>query len=111
MACSTWSKLTIYPGSSEPADGNTWRMLEFHQASFTHVNEAGGHSFSLGGGASALFQLENGFTASNGSAVQQGQLFGRQADVVGVTTNGIGDGVPGTSSNNMGIAFDIRTRF
>ncbi len=74
----------------------------------THVDAAGNHSFSLGdssaigdggngalvgsrfgfkgnedlgGGTSALFQLENGFTASNGSAAQQGQLFGRQAFV------------------------------
>ena len=35
----------------------------------------------LGGGTSAIFQLENGFHAENGTIDQQGQLFGRQAYV------------------------------
>ena len=33
----------------------------------------------LGGGLSASFQLENGFTADNGMQAQGGRLFGRQA--------------------------------
>jgi predicted porin len=36
-------------------------------------------SEDLGGGLSAIFQLENGFSVANGSAGQGGLLFGRQA--------------------------------
>ncbi|KAB0633117.1 hypothetical protein WT67_16665 [Burkholderia stagnalis] len=35
----------------------------------------------LGGGLSAIFQLENGFNASNGALGQGGRMFGRQAYV------------------------------
>lgn len=35
----------------------------------------------LGGGLSALFVLENGFTTNNGKLAQGGDLFGRQAFV------------------------------
>lgn len=38
-------------------------------------------SEDLGGGLSAIFQLENGFSVGNGSAGQGGLLFGRQAFV------------------------------
>ncbi|MQR02373.1 porin [Glaciimonas soli] len=38
-------------------------------------------SEDLGGGTSAVFQLENGFLSNNGGFDQQGQLFGRQAYV------------------------------
>lgn len=38
-------------------------------------------SEDLGGGLSAIFRLENGFNASNGSLGQGGRLFGRQAYV------------------------------
>ncbi len=40
----------------------------------------------LGGGLKALFQLENGFNASNGKAAQGGLMFGRQA-YVGLSDN------------------------
>ncbi|VWB81427.1 porin [Burkholderia lata] len=43
----------------------------------------------LGGGVSAIFQLENGFSVNNGSAQPNGQMFGRQA-YVGVDSNRIG---------------------
>lgn len=36
---------------------------------------------NLGGGTSAIFDLQNGFSVSNGAAGQQGQLFGRYAYV------------------------------
>jgi len=34
-----------------------------------------------------------------------------QANVTGATLNGIGNGVPGTSSNSLGVAFGVRLRF
>jgi len=43
----------------------------------------------LGGGVSAIFQLENGFSVNNGSALPNGQMFGRQA-YVGIGSNTLG---------------------
>lgn len=43
----------------------------------------------LGGGLSALFLLENGFSLNNGTALPNGQMFGRQA-YVGITSDKIG---------------------
>jgi predicted porin len=43
----------------------------------------------LGGGLSAIFQLENGFSINNGSALPNGQIFGRQA-YVGLDSNQFG---------------------
>lgn len=43
----------------------------------------------LGGGLSAVFQLENGFSINNGSALPNGQMFGRQA-YVGLASNEVG---------------------
>jgi len=43
----------------------------------------------LGGGLSAVFQLENGFSINNGSALPNGQLFGRQA-YLGLASNRFG---------------------
>lgn len=43
----------------------------------------------LGGGVSAIFQLENGFSVNNGSALPNGQMFGRQA-YVGIGSNNLG---------------------
>jgi general bacterial porin, GBP family len=43
----------------------------------------------LGGGLKAIFQLENGFTASNGALGNAGRLFGRQA-WVGLSSNAAG---------------------
>jgi len=43
----------------------------------------------LGGGLKGLFQLENGFNASNGKAAQGGLLFGRQA-YVGLSDDRLG---------------------
>ncbi|TAM02950.1 MAG: porin [Paraburkholderia sp.] len=43
----------------------------------------------LGGGLKAIFQLENGFNPSTGSAGQSGRLFGRQA-YVGLTAEQYG---------------------
>ncbi len=43
-------------------------------------------SEDLGGGLTALFQLENGFNASNGGLNQGGRMFGRQA-YVGLSSN------------------------
>lgn len=40
----------------------------------------------LGGGLSAVFTLESGFSASNGTALQSNRLFGRQA-YVGLSSN------------------------
>ncbi|GAB7535775.1 porin [Burkholderia sp. 3C] len=70
---------------------------------FTYTNNNGGHSLiamqdgnqsgrsgsrwglrgneALGGGLSAIFLLENGFTIPNGAAAQGGLMFGRQAYV------------------------------
>jgi predicted porin len=41
----------------------------------------------LGGGLSAVFDLENGFTVNNGAAKNGGDLFGRQAWVGSVPTS------------------------
>jgi len=73
-----------------------------------YTNNVGGHSLTelasgfaqgsrwglkgtedLGGGLKALFQLENGFNASNGKAAQGGLMFGRQA-YVGLSDNQLG---------------------
>lgn len=43
----------------------------------------------LGGGVSAIFQLENGFSLNNGAALPNGQMFGRQA-YVGIGSNDFG---------------------
>jgi predicted porin len=43
----------------------------------------------LGGGTSAIFTLENGFSATNGTLGQGGLLFGRQ-EFVGLTNNDLG---------------------
>jgi predicted porin len=43
----------------------------------------------LGGGLSALFLLENGFSLNNGSALPNGQMFGRQA-YVGLASDNAG---------------------
>src|SRR5690349_21444673 len=43
----------------------------------------------LGGGLSAIFQLENGFDLGKGTALQGGTLFGRQA-YVGLSSNAYG---------------------
>lgn len=43
----------------------------------------------LGGGTKAIFQLENGFNATNGKAGQGSRMFGRQA-YVGVSSNQLG---------------------
>lgn len=43
----------------------------------------------LGGGVSAVFQLENGFDLNNGAALPAGQMFGRQA-YVGISSNNLG---------------------
>ncbi|MFM0335714.1 porin [Paraburkholderia fungorum] len=43
----------------------------------------------LGGGLSAVFQLENGFNINNGSALPNGQMFGRQA-YIGIASENIG---------------------
>jgi GBP family porin len=43
----------------------------------------------LGGGTSALFTLENGFSITNGSASQGGRMFGRQA-YVGLSNASLG---------------------
>ncbi|AMP05214.1 porin [Collimonas pratensis] len=43
----------------------------------------------LGGGLSAVFQLENGFSADTGTLGQGGRLFGRQA-FVGLSSNQLG---------------------
>ncbi|CAN7780319.1 porin [Paraburkholderia hospita] len=43
----------------------------------------------LGGGLSAIFQLENGFDLGKGTALQGGLLFGRQA-YVGLSSNAYG---------------------
>lgn len=46
-------------------------------------------SEDLGGGTSALFQIEAGFTADDGKSAQGGTLFGRQA-IVGFSNNSLG---------------------
>ncbi|OAJ51324.1 hypothetical protein A6V36_15330 [Paraburkholderia ginsengiterrae] len=46
-------------------------------------------SEDLGGGLSAVFQLENGFSINNGSALPNGQIFGRQA-YVGIASADLG---------------------
>jgi general bacterial porin, GBP family len=43
----------------------------------------------LGGGISAIFQLENGFSLNNGTSLPNGQMFGRQA-YVGIGSNNAG---------------------
>ena len=43
----------------------------------------------LGGGLKAIFQLENGFTMSNGTLGQGGRMFGRQA-WVGISSDRLG---------------------
>lgn len=46
-------------------------------------------SEDLGGGVRAVFQLENGFSVNNGSALPNGQMFGRQA-YVGLGSDNLG---------------------
>ncbi|WP_342753443.1 porin [Caballeronia novacaledonica] len=59
-------------------------------------------SEDLGGGRSAIFQLENGFSITNGTSGQGGRLFGRQAWM------GLADRQLGTIT--MGRQYDEMTR-
>ncbi|MDR3096779.1 MAG: porin [Paraburkholderia sp.] len=99
----------------------------------TYINNTGGHSAvklqdgvnksnslgfagteDLGNGTSALFKLENGYSANNGKLGQGGLLFGKQA-WVGLAQRGIGQVLLGrqydytvvleqyTACNNCGI--------
>ncbi|WP_370653493.1 porin [Caballeronia sp. Lep1P3] len=61
----------IFGGSSGIMQGSRW--------GFRGIED-------LGGGVSALFQLENGFDSGNGRFLQGGALFGRQA-YVGLSSN------------------------
>lgn len=54
----------------------------------------------LGGGSSALFVLENGFSAATGALGQGGLLFGRQA-YVGLSNTGLGTVTLGRQYSSM----------
>jgi len=60
-------------------------------------------SEDLGGGTSAVFQLENGFQSNNGALDQQGQIFGRQ-EFVGLKDTSLGELDLG---RQYGIAIDV----
>jgi general bacterial porin, GBP family len=84
-------------------------LYGFIDEGFQYTSNVGGHSLyalasgvqqqgsrwglkgqeDLGGGLSALFLLENGFDLNNGSALPNGQMFGRQA-YVGITSDKLG---------------------
>lgn len=61
----------------------------------------------LGGGNKALFKLESGFTANNGQADQQGQLFGRQ-EYVGLANKDLGQV---TFGRQYGVITDVMFDF
>ncbi|MGH8807171.1 MAG: porin, partial [Noviherbaspirillum sp.] len=61
-------------------------------------------SEDLGGGLSAIFTLENGFTADNGQLGQGGRIFGRQA-FVGLS-GGFGTVKFGRQNTPMHVAID-----
>ncbi len=61
----------------------------------------------LGGGNKAIFKLESGFTANNGQADQQGQLFGRQ-EYVGLANKDLGQV---TFGRQYGIITDVAFDF
>jgi general bacterial porin, GBP family len=54
----------------------------------------------LGGGLSAIFDVENGFSLTNGSAAQNGRLFGRQA-WVGIADKNLGTITMGRQYDEM----------
>jgi general bacterial porin, GBP family len=54
----------------------------------------------LGGGLSAIFDVENGFSVANGSAAQNGRLFGRQA-WVGIADKNLGTITMGRQYDEM----------
>ncbi|WP_334189520.1 porin [Noviherbaspirillum sp.] len=62
--------------SDAPTDARTYR-LESGQQSGSRLGFRG--TEDLGGGLSAIFTLENGFSIDNGQLGQGGRLFGRQA--------------------------------
>lgn len=64
----------VYSGASGIMQGSRW--------GFKGIED-------LGGGMSAVFQLENGFDLGKGTALQGGTLFGRQA-YVGLSSNTYG---------------------
>ncbi|RJG07178.1 porin [Noviherbaspirillum cavernae] len=59
----------------------------------------------LGGGLSAIFQLESGFDATTGASTQGGLLFGRQA-FVGLSSKTLGTVALGRQYTTMHIALD-----
>lgn len=67
-----------YRDSGAAGDSKTWR-LESGQQSGSRLGFKG--SEDLGGGLSAIFVLENGFSIDTGTTGQGGRLFGRQAFV------------------------------
>jgi predicted porin len=83
-AASAQTSVTVYgvvdAGISYKNDGNpagkTWSM-ESGQQSGSRLGFKG--SEDLGGGMSAIFALENGFSVDNGATGQGGRLYGRQA--------------------------------
>lgn len=89
-AASAQTNVTIYgivdASISRTDNGAATNDTAWSLDSSTNSNQSGSRlgfkgSEDLGGGLSAIFTLENGFSVDNGNLAQGGRLFGRQAFV------------------------------
>jgi predicted porin len=79
----------VYSNSQRGADGRGHSAVQFASGPLQTPRWGLRGSEDLGGGLSAIFTLESGFSIANGTMSQGGRLFGRQA-FVGLSSAGYG---------------------
>jgi predicted porin len=80
--------------------GQQYAMIDASTSSYAGSRFGFKGNEDLGGGSSALFVLENGFSAGTGALGQGGLLFGRQA-YVGLSNTGLGTVTLGRQYSSM----------
>jgi predicted porin len=80
--------------------GQQYAMIDASTSSYAGSRFGFKGNEDLGGGSSALFVLENGFSAATGALGQGGLLFGRQA-YVGLSNTGLGTVTLGRQYSSM----------
>lgn len=93
--------------TNEPIKGGSANQVLLSDGAATGSRWGLSGTEDLGGGTSAMFGLESGFSAANGVSAQQGQLFGRFA-WVGLNNTTYGGVKLG---RQYGVGFDFIARF
>lgn len=117
--------MSVFTGVAHAEDVTLYGVIDEAYRFSTHANSSGNSlnqitdgmqqgsrlgfkgSEDLGGGLKAIFQLEAGFSTSNGQSLQGNRLFGRNA-TVGLSDNQWGTLTVGRQ-NNLGYDFAINT--